>query len=127
MNKLSLSFLVGFICVALAACAGPVGTTRVDPEVVEADVAHSATTTGDPSWPSRNVLYEHGLFERFEDHPEETLERLHKLMVASQGAPDILFALAELSYVHGRHSGKREYMLAAAVYAYACLFPEGDG
>lgn len=110
----------------LAACAGPVGTNRVDPKLVQADVARSATTTGDPSWPSRNVLYEHGLFDQFEEHPEETLDRLHKLMVASQGASDILFALSELSYVHGRSVAKREYMLAAAVYAYAYLFPEGE-
>src|SRR5262249_48872555 len=123
----SLSVLIGVLCVALAACAGPVGTTRVDPTVVQADVARSATTTGDPSWPSRNVLYEQGLFDLYDEQPEETLERLHKLMIASQGAPDILFALAELSYIHGRRAAKREYMLATAVYAYAYLFPEGDG
>ena len=127
MSKRSLSVLIGVLCLALAACAGPVGTTRVDPKVVQADVARSATTTGDPSWPSRNVLYEHGLFDRFEENPEETLDLLHKLMVASQGAPDILFALSELSYIHGRNAAKREYMLAAAVYAYAYLFPEGEG
>src|SRR5262245_52754649 len=48
-------------------------------------------------------------------------------MIASQGTPDILYALAELSYIHGRSAAKREYMLATAVYAYAYLFPEGDG
>ena len=127
MRRGKLPLWLGVVCLALAACAGPVGTTRVDPTIVQADVARSATTTGDPSWPSRNVLYEHGLFDQFEEHPEETLDRLHKLVVASQAAPDILYALSELSYIHGRSAAKREYMLAAAVYAYAYLFPDGEG
>ena len=66
MSNRSLSLLICVLCVALAACAGPVGTNRVDPKVVQADVARSATTTGDPSWPTRNVLYEHGLFDQFD-------------------------------------------------------------
>ena len=54
------------------------------------------------------------------------MAELHKAMVAPGGDPDLLFALAELSYLHGRHreAGVR---LAAAVYAYAFLFPEGWG
>jgi hypothetical protein len=115
------------LSVALGACLGPVGTTRADPKVVQAELARSATTTGDPSWSTRNVLYENGLFDLFADHPEDALAQMHKLMMATQGDPDVLFALAELSYIHGRNTGLREYSLAAAVYAYAFLFPEGDG
>src|SRR6201989_2793317 len=48
-------------------------------------------------------------------------------MIATQGDPDILFALAELSYIYGRSAARREYSLAAAVYAWAFLFPEGSG
>ena len=55
------------------------------------------------------------------------LAELHQAMVAAQGEPDLLFALAELSYLHGRAAKKPEYALAAAVYAYAFLFPEGAG
>ena len=36
---------------------------------------------------------------------------------------DHLFALAELSFVHAEDTRKPEYYLAAAVYAYAFLFP----
>jgi pimeloyl-ACP methyl ester carboxylesterase len=115
------------LCVALGACVGPVGTTRADPKVVQAELARSATTTGDPSWATRNVLYEHGLVDLFDARPEDALAQIHKLMVATQGDPDVLFALAELSYIHGRSTGLREYSLAAAVYAYAFLFPEGSG
>ena len=119
--------LLSTLCVALGACVGPIGTTRADPKVVQADLARSATTTGDPSWPTRNVLYENGLFDVFADHPEDALAQMHKLMMATQGDPDVLFALAELSYIHGRNTALREYSLAAAVYAYAFLFPEGAG
>jgi hypothetical protein len=48
-------------------------------------------------------------------------------MVAAGGDPDLLFALAELSYLHGQAAKKPEYSRAAAVYAYAFLFPEGVG
>jgi len=113
--------------VALAACAGPVGTNRVDPRVVQADIARSATTTGDPSWATRNVLFEYGLNEVFDEHPEDALARMHKAMVATQGDPNLLFALAELSYIYGRAADRRDYTFAATIYAYAFLFPDGTG
>ena len=128
MNRRSRALAaVAALGLAFTACAGPVGTRRVDPTVAQEDLARSATTTGDPSWPTRNVLFENGLYGQFDEHPEEALDRLHKLMVSTQGDPDVLFALAELSYIYGRSAAKREYSLAAAVYAYAFLFPEGDG
>ena len=92
--------------VALAACAGPVGTNRTDPKIVLHDLARSATTTGEPSWQTRNVLLEQGLFEEFGEHPEEVLGALHKTMVATGGDPNLLFALAELSFLHGQPAGK---------------------
>jgi pimeloyl-ACP methyl ester carboxylesterase len=114
-------------CLALAACAGPVGTTRVDPTVVQRDLARSAVSTGESSWATRNVLFERGHFDAYAERPEEALAELHRAMVAADGDHDLLFALAELSFLHGKATGKREYQLAAAVYAYATLFPEGAG
>src|SRR5262245_62233280 len=61
-RALRFAVLVG-LGLALAACAGPLGATRVDPTVAQRDVARSAISTGDPSWPTRNVLFEHGLFD----------------------------------------------------------------
>jgi len=119
--------LLGALCLALAACAGPVGTSRVDPKVVLRDLGRSAITTGEPSLPTRNVLYEHGLFEAFDEHPEAAIAELHRAMVATRGDHDLLFALAELSFLHGQVAAKPGYHLAAAVYAYAFLFPDGDG
>jgi len=119
--------LLGALCLALAACASPVGGVRVDPKVVHRDLSRSAITTGEPSWPTRNVLFERGLFDPFAQRPEVTLSDLHQAMVASGGDPDLLFALAELSFLHGGADKKRDYQLAAVVYAYAFLFPEGAG
>jgi len=119
--------LLGVLCLALAACAGPVKAVRVDPKVVQRDLARSAVATGDPSWPTRNVLFERGLFEAFADRPEAAIADLHKAMVASGGDQDLLFALAELSFLHGQAARKPDYHLAAVVYAYAFLFPEGAG
>lgn len=113
--------------VALAACAGPVGTNRTDPKVVLRDLARSATSTGEPTWQTRNVLLEQGLFVEFDEKPEEVLAALHKTMVSTGGDPDLLFALAELSFLHGQLAAKPSYQMAGAVYAWAFLFPEGTG
>jgi hypothetical protein len=121
------SFLLGALCLALAACAGPISTTRVDPTIVQADLGRSAITTGEPSWPTRNVLFERGLADAFAAEPETALADLHRAMVVAGGDPDMLFALAELSFLHGQAAKKPNYSLAAAVYAYAFLFPEGAG
>jgi hypothetical protein len=119
--------LLAALCLTLAACAGPVGTIRSDPKDVLRELSRNATTTGEPSLRTRNVLFEHGLFEAFEKQPEAVIAELHKTMVATQGNQRHLFALAELSYIHGRAIASRAYSLAAAVYAYAFLFPEGLG
>ena len=123
-RRLALVCAVGL---ALAACAGPITAVRVDPKVVQADLGRSAITTGEPSWPTRNVLFERGLADTFAAEPEAALADLQRAMVAAGGDPDLLFALAELSYLHGQAAKKPEYALAAAVYAYAFLFPEGAG
>jgi pimeloyl-ACP methyl ester carboxylesterase len=115
------------LSLAVAACAGPVGTVRTDPKDVLRDLARSATTTGEPSLPTRNVLFEYGLFDDFAERPEAVIDQLHRAMVTTGGDPDLLFALAELSFLHGQTTAKPAYRMAAAVYAYAFLFPEGDG
>ena len=127
VRRSALLALLSALCLALAACAGPVGTTRADPKVVQAELARSATTTGDPSWPTRNVLFENGLFESSTIAPRTRWTGCTRRWWPREGDPELLFALAELSYIHGRSTAKREYTLAAAVYAYAFLFPEGAG
>src|SRR4030095_6828802 len=124
MRRPALLVVLGL---SLAACVSPVQAIRVDPKVVLGDLGRSAITTGEPSLPTRNVLFELGLFDTFDEHPDAALTEMHRAMVASGGDPDLLFALAELSFLHGQSLGERNYQLAAAVYAYAFLFPEGAG
>jgi pimeloyl-ACP methyl ester carboxylesterase len=54
------------------------------------------------------------------------LAELHAAVVADP-PPDVLFALAELSFRHAEGGGGRPHFLAAAVYAFAYLFPDGTG
>src|SRR5262245_1164604 len=115
------------LLLALAACASPVQAVRVEREQARAGLARDAVTTGQPSWSTRNILLERSLLTTFDERPEDALSTLHKDMVAAHGDPDLLFALAELSFLHGEATGERKYSLAAAVYAYAFLFPEGSG
>lgn len=122
-----LPVLVGALCLTVASCASPIQAIRADPKDVQHDLARSAVTTGEPSWSTRNVLFEHAFFDAFDERPEAVLAALHQKMVEERGNPTLLFALAELSFLHGQNARKREYDLAAAVYAYAYLFPEGTG
>jgi pimeloyl-ACP methyl ester carboxylesterase len=65
------------------------------------------------------------LAERFDKDPAAALQEMRK-MFAVRVTPDRLFALSELSFDYAEKSAKKDYYLAAAVYAYAFLFPE-DG
>ncbi len=115
------------LCFFVAACAAPVSAVRVDAKTVYHELSRSAVVSGEPSWPTRNVLLERGLLEEFAERPETALGDLHREMIAASGDIDTLFALAELSFLHAQATAKRDYYLAAAVYAWACLFPEGSG
>jgi pimeloyl-ACP methyl ester carboxylesterase len=110
----------------MVACGSPVRAVRVDPMVARRDLTRSVLTTGEASWATRVVLLERGILEGFDKRPAETIAELHREMVAENANPDLLFALAELSFLYGQAARKHEYDLAAAVYAYAFLFPE-DG
>ena len=47
-------------------------------------------------------------------------------MATDQDGSAALFALAEMSYLHGRKTGEQSYYLASAVYTLAFLFPGAD-
>ncbi|HEX7230512.1 MAG TPA: alpha/beta fold hydrolase [Candidatus Binatia bacterium] len=114
-----------FFLLLLAACAPPVTVERVDPRVVHRELTANVLTVGEESDASRIVLDRWNLAERFESDPEGALAQLHTAVTAGGAGRDELFALAELSFLHAEQTGKQEYYLAAAVYAYALLFPNG--
>jgi hypothetical protein len=109
----------------LVACTAPVTVERVDPRVVHRELTANVLTVGEESDASRIVLDRWYLTERFESDPEGALAQLHTAVTAGDAGRDELFALAELSFLHAEQTGKQEYYLAAAVYAYALLFPNG--
>ena len=109
----------------LVACAAPVTVERVDPRIVHRELTANVLTIGEASGASRNVLHRWNLTGRFESDPEGALAELHAALVGGRAGRDELFALAELSFLHAEQTGKREYYLAATVYAYALLFPQG--
>ncbi len=116
--------LLAAVCLTMAACGSPIRAVRVDRTAAHRDLTRNVVTTGEPSWATRDVLLERGLLEGVEERPAETIADLHQAMVAENANPDLLFALAELSFLHGQAASKPEYELAATVYAYAFLFPE---
>lgn len=106
------------------ACAAPVGVKRIDARTLHRDLTSNVVSTGEPSHESRWVLNRLDLTDAYEEHPVETLAALHTALERSRDQ-ELLFALAELSFDYGDQSGDHAYFLAAAVYAYGFLFPEG--
>jgi pimeloyl-ACP methyl ester carboxylesterase len=107
-------------------CSTPVGVERVDARTVHRELTANVLSAGRPSAPTLQVLHRLGLFERFEREPEAVLARLHEGL-APTADEDRVFALAELSFLHGEQSGEPTHFLASAVYAYAFLFPGEAG
>src|SRR5207249_4907469 len=118
--------LLGALCVTLAACTGPVRAVRVDRTVAHRDLTRSVVTTGQLSWATRDVLLERGLYDTFDDRPEVAIAELHRAMVDAQGDEDLLYALAEASFLHGQAARTREYQLAAATTPIAGANDGGD-
>ncbi len=120
----------------LGGCAGPIGARRVTPRQAYDQVEANALRTGKASASTRLVLHQYGLERLAARQPDEAVRQLHKKALAS-GERDLLFALAELSYLTGdrlRHNVKpwdqrdpREYYLGSAVYAWLFLFGDAKG
>ena len=124
VDPLRLIFFVPFL---LATCSIPVTVERADPRSVHRELTANVLTVGEESGASRIVLDRWDLKERFESDPEGALAQLHAAVTGGNAGRDELFALAELSFLHAEQTGKQEYYLAAAVYAYALLFPQRRG
>jgi pimeloyl-ACP methyl ester carboxylesterase len=107
-----------FVC----GCAtSPIGVRRMDPVSVQRELTANVLTEERASIETRNVLYRHGLFERFKKAPAAAIAALHDIAVTTHD-DDAWFALAELSFLHGEKSGQRTYSITAAVYAWSYLF-----
>ena len=120
---MALVALAGVI-LPLAACAPPIQVERADSDTVRRELDANVISTGDLSEPTWIVLRFANLADRFAIYPEETIAALHRTLGAGPVDPAVLFALSELAFRRAQETGKRPYFLAAAIYAYAALFPD---
>src|SRR5262249_12162255 len=97
------------------------------PKKAPADLARSALTPARPSLFTENTLYRWNLARQYQKHPEDALLALRQQALADPAGRSAVFALAELSFQHADKTGNHDYYLAAAVYAYAFLFPGPEG
>src|SRR2546430_865777 len=124
-RRLRIALLVLALPLIAGACAAPVGAVRVDAQIVQRELTGNVLNTGELSRSTRNVLFFHGLSERFDEDSEAALDTMRKNIVAGLTGRDVFPAAAELSFFHAEASGKRSYYLAAAVHAVLSLFPPG--
>ena len=117
---------LGILALMAWGCATPIGVNYVDPSVAYQSLTANVLSAEKPSSFSARELVNRNLYLRFEEDPAKALAELHSDL-ASEGDEDLIFALAELSFFHARNSGDRSYYLAAAVYAYAFVFPGQHG
>lgn len=125
---------LGCLVFVLAGCAARIGADRVTTRHAYAQVDTNALRNGKPSAVTVSILHRYDLDLLAAQHPDEALRQLHQRALAT-GSRDLLFALAELSYVAGDHIQRsvkpwdprdaRDYYLGSAVYAWLFLFGEG--
>jgi triacylglycerol esterase/lipase EstA (alpha/beta hydrolase family) len=129
----------------ITACAAPFSIRRLAPQQAQLQLTANVLTTGELSGFSKIVLRRYDLLDTYEKDPESALAALRdggvkriRDALSTQRTPgarippadDELFALAELSYRHAEKTAgyccRRPHYLAAALYAYALLFPGPD-
>jgi pimeloyl-ACP methyl ester carboxylesterase len=115
-------------------CSSPVGVDEVPTRKAYEQVEANALSTGKPSIETTAILDRYQWRKLAAKSPDEAVRQLHAKAVAT-GGRDLLFALAEVSYLAGDHFSRsvnaptgqdpRDYYLGAALYAWLFLFGEG--
>ncbi len=129
LNRLrSLLGAATLVLLLAAGCSTPVGSEATEPGPIQRQLSASVLSTGHLSAQTLQVLERESLRDRVQAKPEHVLRDLLASFRARED-DDVLHALAEVSYWYaGRASSDPGSYLAAAVYAYALLFPEeGSG
>jgi pimeloyl-ACP methyl ester carboxylesterase len=114
--------LVGGLALA-AACATPIGVNRVEHAAVYRTFTRSALAGSEPSLFTTQLLLRRGLARRFDAEPAAVIAELRG--TGADLSPDLMFVLAELSFLHGERADRPEHHLAAAVYALGFLSHPG--
>jgi pimeloyl-ACP methyl ester carboxylesterase len=129
------SLLLLFLLLGLlAGCSIPIGVTRVSTGESYRQSTANPLNEGVPSTATRVVLQRYDLTIANADDPVKTIRFLNETAKVDERR-DLLFALAELSYLHGERlkggnssvDAKQapDYFLLSSVYAYLYLL--GDG
>jgi len=121
----NLAIALVLLCCLAAGCATPIGVVRGTTQQTYYELTANVLSAGEPSGWSKQVLHRNNLSAKFDQDPVETLAELNRRLKERINS-DRLFALAELCFFHAEQTGKREYYLAAAVYAYAFVLPGRD-
>ncbi len=118
-----VTFLI--LLVLVAGCSTPVGVRTIGPREADRTLAVSVLTGDRLSGPTRQIVNRLGLADTLRKDPPGAIAALHRQLAQEEGRrSDLLFALAETSFLHAAKSRSRPYFLSAAIYAYAFLFPK---
>lgn len=130
-----LSLVLALATLLLSGCTAPIGADRVTTREAYSQVEANALRTAKPSADTVSLLHRYDLDRLVASQPDEAVRQLHQKALDT-GERDLLFALAEMSYVAGNQIKRsvkpwdprdaRDYYLGSAVYAYLYLFGEGN-
>ena len=95
-----VSFCLALAALLLAGCVAPIGADRVSTRLAYDQVDANALRTGKPSAATASLLHRYELDPLAARHPDQAVRLLHQKALDT-GDRDLLFALAELSYVAG--------------------------
>ena len=118
-----LLLICGLGVLLATGCSAPIGVKRLSPREQYRQLQSNALTTDEPSDVTQIVLRRYNLTDTYRDQPELALTTLRADTFGYGGGGDELFALAELEHRYAEQSGSRSDALAAALYAYAFLYP----
>jgi pimeloyl-ACP methyl ester carboxylesterase len=108
---------------ALAACGTPVEVERMDAHVVQTELTSNALTAGRLSESTRIVLRQLDFIDAYAANPPIAISSLNLILSTDTGNRDLLFALAEMTFLEAESSNDRSYFLSTVIYSYAFLFP----
>ncbi|MCP5058042.1 MAG: alpha/beta fold hydrolase [bacterium] len=113
------------VAALLAGCATPISVKRVGPRELRLELSQSVLTGSEPSQRSRQLLDRLALVKAYDDDPAAALEVIRRGL-GGPNTSERLLGLAELSFAHGDRTRDPLWYRAAAIAAYAYLFPQGD-
>jgi hypothetical protein len=121
--RAAMTVAVGALLV-LGACTTPVRVEQVPPRAAQREATSNVISTGRLSDATLIWLHQQDMTAYYEAEPVRAMALMHQRLTSDETDPDPLFALAETSFRQAENGGGRPYYLAAAIYAFAFIFPD---